>query len=85
MIFLRLAEGTSGEVDGIITALTTNTDSNEYRDFLNFTQISSLPNATNFNFAPRKNFEILVYPDQAVTKDASGFPEITASSIESLE
>jgi hypothetical protein len=39
VIFLRLAEGTSGEIDGIITSNTLNTDEKEYVDFLNFTQI----------------------------------------------
>ena len=39
VIFLRLAEGTSGEVDGIISPSTTNTANQESTDFLNFTQI----------------------------------------------
>jgi len=82
IIFLWLAEGNSGEIDGVITSYEddpTSIDdpSNEPLNFLNYTNIRKLDVDSKFNLAPWKNYKVLYYPFNITNLDADGTPIIT--------
>lgn len=56
IIFLRMAEGYHGEIDGVISAAGYLKEGNKRREiFLNYTTINKLFNGTH-TLAPRKTF-----------------------------
>jgi len=90
IIFLKLAEGNSGEIDGIITSFedepaSINDDSTEPNNFLNFTRIMELNVDNEFKLAPRKNYKVLYYPYDVLEIGYDGTPEFSPSIVDEME
>ena len=86
IIFLRLAEGNAGEIDGTISSFedTYEVETNgEPNSFLNFTQIQNLKleNGDDMNLSPRKNYFIAHHEYGNVQVDSEGIPILDSSTI----
>lgn len=85
IIFLKLAEGNSGEIDGIITSFQDSPtdiddDATEPKNFLNYTRIQELNTEGEFLLAPWKNFKVLYYAD-FITLEDDGTPRLDTDTI----